>query len=1003
MTTYTHADRAAHSSCSSRKTESKKKSGIAPLSGFLPTSAESIRLALSLSLHGMPHDRVFGVYKEGYYTLINTYLWDLSRFNYLIDAFSEYLIVTPISLENFSTGLVSFIKISDAFCTLLDFIILSDNRELRDSICTLYKEKCAQQDSNLYPYELRVREISQQYIACIDSELHEGLTKQKNRYRTAYTRLLEMYSEDIAAVNRILGNVGAQFISDRNILGSAGLFPTILTSRLLSFIKTSFPHNTDFTSSPITMPPVLDFRSFDGGFPDLSSRSPIPRKYQSPVMRVKSMQQDREYSTRSSTSYIARKNYADNKNQSLYQNSIRQKSNLFSIRAFPMNIMSSTETQVHIDQQQQQKRAIQRSSAAGFFVREGVGFETQHIDENSSIAGIQGIDVELQTETDINLATIDESIWTVATDTNNRFVTTDTQLQITTQTQVELEMQRETAIQTEADTTVVCSLSDLHTALQNKVGFDDSITLAYTLLEYLLEQVHNTEEQSISNNDVETGAEDAAVQTVADGQGTLHAEECDNNMIVTNVDLHTQETSVTKSSHLNIERLTTAIHQEKPSENQRIVPDPNREETLLENDRLWKQIFDPYLAQISFAQCLSQDISDGENSLQPIFDTCDQSSLIMSTDGVVGAAIFSVSRSFPEFIYDTLTSNSSEFHASQPQLQTMAQMEEGHPRHCEAENVSAELSINMRLKHVPQENEEHSYETLYNNLLSKYTSMEEQSLKRTLEAEELQAKVDMLTEEIESLRVELQRVKDGYAADCLNNYGMIVQGSISENKDLSGDRYLVNSKLGKKTVIKTMKQQEEQCQSLKQTTEDASLFLSADLLESKQPIDHEVYSNTTEKIVCSVIKNDAIVDIQDEDALAESAITIQPQDKAEHEALERERHLLTMQENTFLLRQLDALERQEQTLLAKLNQVSEESQAKAKLNKNMQSMLSTISLTVSTQLSDMEQLNTLVDSIETNTFSLRPEIKKLHSYLATTSSVSSHRSSSASFIDCLDD
>lgn len=130
---------------------------------------------------------------------------------------------------------------------------------------------------------------------------------------------------------------------------------------------------------------------------------------------------------------------------------------------------------------------------------------------------------------------------------------------------------------------------------------------------------------------------------------------------------------------------------------------------------------------------------------------------------------------------------------------------------------------------------------------------------------------------------------------------------------------------------------------------------------------------------------------------------MQPQDKAERDTLERERGLLAMQENTFLLQQLDVLERQEQTLLAKLNQVSEESQAKTKLNKNIQSMLSTISLTVSTQLSDMEQLNTLVDSIETSAFSLRPEIKKLHSYLANTASVSSHRSSSASFIDCLDD
>lgn len=941
----------------------------------------------------MPHDRVFGVYKEGYYTLINTYLWDISRFNQLIDAFSEYLVVTPISLESFSTGLVSFIKVSDAFCTLLDFVILSDNQELRDSICALYKEKCAQQDSNLYPYELHVKEISQRYIACIDSELHEGLTKQKNRYRIAYTRLLEMYSEDIAAVNRILGNVGAQFISDRNILGSAGLFPTILTSRLLSFIKTSFPHNADLAPSPVAMPPVLDFRSFDTGFPDFSSRSP--------VVRVKSIQQGHEYSARSSTSYTARRSYADNKSQPLYQDPIQQKPSLFNIRAELLNLMSATETQVHTDHRQQQ-HITQRSSAAGFFIRDGAGFETQHINGKSSIVEGQGIDVGLQTETEISLGAADAGVWTVPIDTSDQLVSTDTQLQVDTQTQVELEKQREVEIQTEADATVMHSLSELHTALQNKLGFDDSITLAYTLLEHLLEQVHEAKEQNVSDSNSETGAEDAATQTITSSQDALQAETCGTNTVVTNMNLHTR-TSTTGPLQSNTELLTPAIHEEKPSENQWIAHDPEQEETPLGNDHLWKQVFDPYLARVSFAQCLSQEISDGENSLQPIFDTCDQSSLIMSADGVVGAAIFSVSRSFPEFIYDTLTSNSSEFYTSQSQLQTMAQMEEGHPRYCEAEHMSAELSVNMQLKHAPQACKEHSYEIRYNNLLSKYTSMEEQSLKRTLEAEELQAKVDALTEEIESLRVELQRVRDRYAVDCLNNYGMIVQGSISENEDLSKDRYLARGKLEGEVIAQTATQQEKGHQLPKQVTESAALFLTADLLESKQSIDHEVCSSTAERIVCSVIRNDVVAGVQDEDALAESAITMQPQDKAERDTLERERGLLAMQENTFLLQQLDVLERQEQTLLAKLNQVSEESQAKTKLNKNIQSMLSTISLTVSTQLSDMEQLNTLVDSIETSAFSLRPEIKKLHSYLANTASVSSHRSSSASFIDCLDD
>ena len=975
MIVNSRAERATYSSCSSRKRESRGKPGICPLPGFLPTSAESIRLALSLSLHGMPHDRVFGVYKEGYYTLINAYLWDLCRFNHLIDSFSAHLLISSISVESFSTGLVSFIKISDTVYTLLDFLLLSDNQELHDNICAHYKEKCTQQDLNLYSYELHVRDISQRYIACIDSEMRDGLIKQKNRYKTAYTRLLEMYSEDIAAINRILGNIGAHFITDRNILGPAGISPAILTSRLLSFVKKSPSHNDP--SSPVAVPPTLDFRSFDDVFPSTGSRSPVPRGHYSPVSRARTTHQERGSSSRSSTSYTAQRDRDDGESRHFRQDPIQQKNNLFNIRAELTEIMTSTDTYVHEDQRRH--RANPRPSTSDFFIRNGGDFEAQHLHDNLSIAEIHGIDIGLQTGTNPSLTATDAVVWTVPNNANDQAINTDMQLQLDAQVQVEIVAQVDAEIQTEA--VVICSMCDLHTALQSKTGLHDSITLTYTLLEHLLEQAYESEKQIMSSGDL---YEDVAIQTSTQEDNDElpeqeSSEEADN--IVMSFDLPAAVLA-DKHPHPKLGPSTSAVLQTRPLENQHMAHVHNKDEPLTEQEILWKQKFDPYLTRFSFAQGFSQEISDGESSLQPIFDTCDQSSLIMPTDGVVGTAILSFSRSFPEFVYDTLTSNSSEFHTSQSQLQTAG----------EAQPAGAPEALQLR--HVSRLSEERSYEAQYNSLLSKYMLMEEQSLKQTLETEELQAKVDILTEEAESLRVELQRLKDGYTDDALNNYGMIVQGSISENEDLSKDRYAANSRIERTAVVEELKQQDKQSQLLGQGTDSADFLLSANLIESGKHLDSEPYNDASEKIVCSVIRNDIITGSHDDNALAESVIAIQTQNTDGGDAPNKA---------NILLRQLDALERQEQALLARLNQVSEESQAKTELNRNMQSMLSTIGLTVSTQLSDMEQLSTLVDSIEQNAFSLRPEIRKIQSYLSKTASVSSHLSSSASFIDCLDD
>lgn len=1023
MIAYSHIDRGTHSSCSIRKSESRKKPAIVPLPGFLPTSAESIRLALSLSLHGMPHDRVFGVYKEGYYTLINTYLWDLCRFNHLIESFKEYLTIAPISLESFSTGLVSFIKISDAFYALMEFLIRNDNQDLYDSVYGLYKERCAEQDANLYPYELHVREVSQRYIACIDLELREGLIKQRNRYKVAYTRLLEMYSEDIAATNRILGNIGAQFISDRNIVGSTGISPTILTSRLLAFIRSPVLHNNDISPSLTSVPPTLDFRSFDDAFQGASSQSPVPRKYQSPALRALSMHRERGNSVRSSTSYVTRRNYMDSESQSLYNDPIQHKNSMFNIRAELMDVMSSMDAQMYSSpqlQQRQQYRGNQRSSATGFIIRDGVSHEAQSLHEKSSIAEVHGVDIGLQAEVDSSVTTIDAIVWTISVTTSDQMVTTDAPSQIDVQTQTEVatvartevELQTEVKAQVEtdmqtdskADTVTICSIHDLNTALQNKIGFNDSITLAYTFLESLLGQIQATERYYISEKDIEengsTTAEtvDATVQTISSGRDDQRSNSSSNDRARQLQSIKDPDNNKIITSQLpTVHSINKYIQsqQDQPREHQKEMCAPNREEPLTENEILWKQRFDPYLARVSFVQGFSQEISDCESSLQPIFDLCDQSSITVSTDGVVGTAILSISRSFPEFIYDAPTSNSSECYTPQSQPPVLSYVEDTtQPKQLDGELTAAEAAENRHARYTSRVHKERSYEALYNNILSKYMLMEEQSLKRTLEAEELQARVDMLTEEAESLRVELQRAKDQYMNDILNSYGMIVQGSVSENDDLSKGRYTADNKIAKV---------EGHCRPPEHEPKETGLFLSTSISDSeKPPADSDLYVSTSGQIVCSVIRNDVAAGLQD-DILAESVIAMHPQSKIQANTPEEGKNPLTMYENTLLLQQLNALERNEKVLLAELNKVSAESQAKTELNRNMQSMLSTIGLTVSNQLSDMEQLSTLVDSIERNTFSLRPEIRKLQSYLAKTASPLSRQSPSASFIDCLDD
>lgn len=106
---------------------------------------------------------------------------------------------------------------------------------------------------------------------------------------------------------------------------------------------------------------------------------------------------------------------------------------------------------------------------------------------------------------------------------------------------------------------------------------------------------------------------------------------------------------------------------------------------------------------------------------------------------------------------------------------------------------------------------------------------------------------------------------------------MIVQGSISENEDLSKDRYAANSRIERTAVVEELKQQGRQSQLLGQGTDSADFLLSTNLIESGKHIDSEPYNDASEKIVCSVIRNDIITGSQDDDALAESVIAIQAQ------------------------------------------------------------------------------------------------------------------------------
>lgn len=1018
MTTYNYIDRATRSSCSTRKSEFRKKPVIAPLPGFLPTSAESIRLALSLPLHGMPHDRVFGVYKEGYCALINAYLWDLCQFNHLIESFSEYLAVAPISLDSFSTGLVSFIKIADIFYTLLEFLIHTNSQELCDSVYRAYRERCAEQDTNLYSYELRVSELSQKYITCVDLELHEGIIKQRNRYKVAYNRLLEMYAEDIAAINRILGNIGAQFINDRNIVGSTGISPAILTSRLLLFIRKSSAHNNDMSASPIPRSPNLEFRSFDDAFQVKSSQSSISRKYPSPVVRTNSVHREREINTRSSTSYTTRRNYADNESGALYRDPIQHANSIFNIQAELMDVMSSMDAQMHSsprNQQKQQHSGNQRPSAAGFIIRDMADHEARSLHDHSSIAELHGIDIGLQTEIGPSFTTVDAIVWTGPNEFSNQMIATDLFLQIDVKIQTEPITVVQTDVDIQTDTTAISSINDLNFALQNKIGFDDTILLTYVFFESLLGEIQISERQNTPERALEENGSmelPAVVTHIANNDSCVQDEQQVSSSIVDTVEQlhHVVEAANNATMTLKLPSMHSISMQnqsptEKQLEHRNETSLQTREDMLTENESLWKQKFDPYLAKVSFAQCISQEISDGESSLQPIFDLCDQSSITVSTDGVVGTAILSFSRSFPEFMYDTLNSNSSEPYTSQQQLPVLGYVEEtGQLKQPPVEFVSSDTIKNMHLGNNSKVYGERRYEILYNNILSKYMLLEEQSLKRTLETEELQAKIEVLTEEAESLRVELQRVKDKYLNDAVSNYGMIVQGSLSEAEDLSAVRYRVEDKVEKSSNAENPERWKEHCQSLGHGSEGTGLFLSAGISEiEKSLVGSEPFNSVSGQIACSVIRNDVVTGPQSDSILAESVIATRPQNKSQTNTPEEYKHLLTMQENSLLLQQLDALERNEKVLLAELNKVSAESHAKTKLNRDMQSMLSTIGLTVSSQLSDMEQLCALIDNIETDTFSLRPEIRKLQSFLTKTVSLSSHQSSSASFIDRFDD
>lgn len=135
--------------------------------------------------------------------------------------------------------------------------------------------------------------------------------------------------------------------------------------------------------------------------------------------------------------------------------------------------MTSKDTHVHEDQRRH--RTNPRPSSSDFFIRNGGDSEAQHLHDNSSIAEIHGIDIGLQTGIDPSLTATDAVAWTIPSNANNQAINTDMQLQLDAQVQVEIVAQVDAEIQTEA--VVICSMCDLHTALQSKTGLHDSITL----------------------------------------------------------------------------------------------------------------------------------------------------------------------------------------------------------------------------------------------------------------------------------------------------------------------------------------------------------------------------------------------------------------------------------------------------------------------------------------------------------------------------------------------
>ncbi|TNJ28553.1 hypothetical protein GMRT_12717 [Giardia muris] len=209
-----------------------------PLAAYDPLSRESIAQALGQPLNSMARDQDFGVFKEGYYSLIAAYLHDLSHFSLLLNS-CQGVVELPASTGRRSGADQSiFISMHEYVAPIVDISDLGTIDVILDRYAEQKKATAETPPHVVSGSSLTSKELSlaKAYIAAAGADPQHR--EERNRYKVAYNRLLVMYSDDIARINRILIDRGIMPITERHIFGPSGLTRAIVTSKIVRYIRT---------------------------------------------------------------------------------------------------------------------------------------------------------------------------------------------------------------------------------------------------------------------------------------------------------------------------------------------------------------------------------------------------------------------------------------------------------------------------------------------------------------------------------------------------------------------------------------------------------------------------------------------------------------------------------------------------------------------------------------------------------------------------------------------